>query len=416
MLNIRDRVFTIHLRRGAGFTLIELAIVMVIVGTLVAFGVALVGPLTKRAKHNETKEVVNAAVESVIGFASEGNKTPNAAEFSTGARNPKDVWGKNLHYISDANLGNLDAGGVCGRRTTGITVRNCTNADCTSSSEIANVAFLVISGAGNYNIQTGNAGGRVTVYAVGTKDIDDYPADIDQRERYDDIVKWVTLNELRIKAGCVGPQLKILNNELSYGYEGSEYKGTVYADGGVPFSGGRYEWCKQGNLPRGLTANSPVSPANCSEVSIGQWGQSKNLTISGVPAPLTRGNHIITFFVRDNDNNIAQRTLVLTINHSTLFSSAPPPPPSSCENYRVWNATGRGFDFMVSGACRRDIGEGAEITTTTLLLEPGGVIDRHRRTSGCAEWLQRITFNDARTADTDKDCQVNLIVGGVTDR
>ncbi len=40
---------------GAGFTLIEIAIVLVILGLLVTLGASMIGPLTKRAKLNETR-------------------------------------------------------------------------------------------------------------------------------------------------------------------------------------------------------------------------------------------------------------------------------------------------------------------------------------------------------------------------
>jgi len=55
--------------RQKGLTLVEVAIVLVILGLLIGLGASLIGPLTKRAKITETRDIVNAAVESVIGFA-----------------------------------------------------------------------------------------------------------------------------------------------------------------------------------------------------------------------------------------------------------------------------------------------------------------------------------------------------------
>jgi len=143
---------------------------------------------------------------------------------------------------------------------------------------------------------------------------------INRPEPYDDIVKWVTLDELRIKAGCVGPQLKILNNELPYGFQGSPYSAVVYADGGVPFSsGGRYRWCIQQSGPTGLTFNQATSDADCLNLPEASWGQADNLTISISGTP-TASTFNLTFFVRDNNDpvanndNVAQKTLVLTVN------------------------------------------------------------------------------------------------------
>ena len=52
-----------------GFTIIEVAMVHVIIGLIVGFGASLVGPLTIRAKRNETKETLKAAKESIVGYA-----------------------------------------------------------------------------------------------------------------------------------------------------------------------------------------------------------------------------------------------------------------------------------------------------------------------------------------------------------
>ncbi|MCR4319521.1 MAG: type II secretion system GspH family protein, partial [Candidatus Brocadiaceae bacterium] len=302
-----------------GFSLIELSIVLVIMGILISFGTGMIAPLTKRVKYTETREVVNAAVESIISFASANNRIPTTSEFQSIVRTPRDAWAKDLYYIPDVNLDDLNAGGVCGRKTTGITVRICTNALCTSYNDISNVAFVIVSGSENYNIQTNNVSGRVTVYQTGTINIDNYTTDMNRPETYDDLIKWITLNELRAKAGCQGSQLKIINNELPYGFQNSQYIATVFADGGVPFgSGGKYKWCRQESASTGLTFNPSTLSANALGLSENLWGQADSLTISGTPTAF--GNFTLTVFVRDDNDtsgandNITQKTLVLTIN------------------------------------------------------------------------------------------------------
>ncbi len=308
--------------KNAGFSLIELSIVLVIMGILISFGTGMIAPLTKRVKYTETKEVVNAAVESIISFAAANNRIPTTSEFPNIVRTTRDAWAKDLYYIPDVNLDDLNAVGVCGRKTTGITVRIPKDTP-PYYIDIFDVAFVIVSGSENYNIQTNknDVSGRVTVYQTGTINIDDYDSatDMNRPETYDDIIKWITLNELRAKTGCQGSQLKIINNELPYGFQNSQYSATVFADGGVPFgSGGKYKWCRQESSPTGLTFNPSTLSANALGLSENLWGQADRLTISGTPTAF--GNFTLTVFVRDNNDtsgandNITQKTLVLTIH------------------------------------------------------------------------------------------------------
>jgi len=53
-----------HLKKEA-FTLIELAIVLVIIGLLVGFGTGIIGVLTKRTKYMESREDLKRASEAL---------------------------------------------------------------------------------------------------------------------------------------------------------------------------------------------------------------------------------------------------------------------------------------------------------------------------------------------------------------
>lgn len=308
------------IRSDNGFTLVELAIVLVIVGMLIGVGAGMMGPLVKAAKYNEARETVNAAVSGMIGFGTTSNRIPNTTEFPSTVRNPKDSWNNSLYYIPDANLVNTTAGGICGRKTTNISIVLCPDSACAApTSTISNIAFAVISGAANFNIQTSNASGSVRVYNPDVPGIDNYTVDMTRLEAYDDIVQWMTLDELRIRSGCIGAQLKIINNELPYGKSGNVYSATIFPDGGAAYTtGGEYRWCVQGSLPAGLSISPNTTSVNCGALVEGSWGQSDTLVLSGTPT--SSGNSNLNIFTRDNNDtgglndNIAQRSLVITIN------------------------------------------------------------------------------------------------------
>lgn len=330
-----------------GFTLVELAIVLVIIGLILGIGAGMVGPLTKKVKRDETKDTINADMESVISYTSSNRRLPTIAEFPVNVRNPNDTWTKPLYYILDTNLATIPPGtsdAICGRRTTTYTI--CRDATCTAATNIQNVAFIVASGAENFNLQTGILAGGVCpagqtcvrVLDVDTANIDDcttvancpnYPAAllINNPQEYDDIVKWVTLDELRTKIGCQGAQLKIINNELPSGSVATLYGAAIYADGGIPYAaGGNYRWCLQTatgvlatDLP-GFTVTPNVVNANCQGFAEGSWLQANTFQFSKAAGTGSAGSYNFSVFVRDNNDsagptdNITQKTFVITIN------------------------------------------------------------------------------------------------------
>ena len=312
-----------------GFTIIEMAVVLIIVGLMVGFGASLIRPLFERSKRIETQETVKAAVESVTGYTvSNNSRLPDTSQFSGTIKKQNDSWRKPINYIYDSNLNS----NICGRKTTHITVRRCESSACSTYTDVSDVAYMIVSGGANYNNQTiGNlavaAAATINVYNVGLS-VDNYNGDFVRAEEYDDIVEWVTLNELRSKIGCQGPQLNIINNDLPYGKVGSLYDIRIYADGGVPFtSGGDFKWCVKGTLPPGIitTPGTPACPSTTGCSALGteaasQWSQANNLQISGTPT--ANGTYFITVLSRDNNDNntgtandnCAQKNFVITIN------------------------------------------------------------------------------------------------------
>jgi prepilin-type N-terminal cleavage/methylation domain-containing protein len=196
-------------REEKGFTLVELAIVLVIVGLLLGLGAGMVGPLTKRVKLNESRETVSAAVDSVMGYASINNRVPDLSaspsptSFWTNVRTQNDSWGRPLVYVFDNNL----AASICNRTSTNMAVRICNDAACGTFSIINNVAFLVASAGDNANNQTYGSlaiavATTINTYLVGIP-VDNFAGDFTRAtDEYDDIVKWMTLPEMQVKLAC----------------------------------------------------------------------------------------------------------------------------------------------------------------------------------------------------------------------
>jgi prepilin-type N-terminal cleavage/methylation domain-containing protein len=308
-----------------GFTLIEIAIVLVIIGLLVGMGANMIGPLTQRAKLHETKDVINAAAESIISYGASNNALPDISTFSSVVRKSTDVWKKPLYYILDDNLTDNTIGGICGRKSTNLSLNICPDAGCSSPTDtVNNVAFIVLSSGGNVNNQTEGTQSVTSSTTINTYDqgivLDDYNTDINRPEAYDDIMKWISMDELRIKAGCIGAPLRIVNNELPYGFQGSAYNAAIFADGGVPYTigGGEYRWCREESASTGLTFTPSTLSSDCLNLTESLWIQADQMVISGSPS--SAGSFSLSVFVRDDNDgsgsndNVVRRTMVLTLN------------------------------------------------------------------------------------------------------
>lgn len=358
------------LQRPKGFTLVELAVSLVVIGLLIGLGVGMVGPLMTAIKVRESKENLGGAVESINSWASGNNHLPDVTNynFNTIVKSPADSWGRNFVYLYDCLLASTNPSSpaatdtiscsgaasafskdtICGRRTTRI------NLVTDQGATIGNVAYVIFSLSDDATVHTKMTGtlnnpaasvgvsnpailsnalipysGFVTPTAPATT------ATIILDANNSDIVRWVTLDELRTKVGCQGAQLRIVNNELPYGYATNPYNATISADGGVQFtSSGAYKWCLEFTPRTGIsgfdTSPSGVIKTGCA--SLTETGtnfvQSNSLTLQKKIAfgNFSSGSYQLNVYVRDsassdtaacNNNttdNCAQKSFVLTIN------------------------------------------------------------------------------------------------------
>lgn len=305
-----------------GFSLVELAVSLVVIGLLIGLGTAMVGPLMTSIKVRESRENLGSAVESVNSWASGNNRLPDATEFGSTVRTPTDAWGRPLRYLFDNKLfspANKDT--ICGKKSTVVTLTDANGA------VIQNVAYVILSHgddpttsvAGSFTTLDGTA---ITASAVLS--VPPNPRSIVIPATSDDLVRWVTLDELRTKVGCQGAQMRVVNNELPYGYVNSPYAATISADGGFR-TGINYQWCIETSqnifqLEGGLTLNGVAGTAATNPAGVkttctqADAISSQILSIGGTPISTASSTSELTMYVWDDNANTANKKMVLTIN------------------------------------------------------------------------------------------------------
>ncbi len=233
-----------------GFTLVELAIVLVVIGILLGLGVALLGPLTKQAIFKRSRERVKACKEAIIGFVVTSRRLPTQQEFQS-ICNQKDAWGRSLIYIPDDSTVNYDGNNDRADLTTQNTCCSSLPSDMAVNDRAftggannykEDVAFIVLSEGENRSqdgsLVTGQDVDGV-IYALYT--IEEYT------DTYDDIIEYVTVYELRDAINC--EPLQIVTTSLPDGTEDSSYNAKILATGGCP----SYNFTLSGGtLPAGL--------------------------------------------------------------------------------------------------------------------------------------------------------------------
>lgn len=250
-----------------GFALFFLIAVFLVISALIGAGITMIGPRVRKAKYDRSGEILTAATQSVISWSVINGRLPDAATFPSLLPSSVDDWGRALVYIYDNNLTSSATGGICGRQSTGLLY-----------GAVANTAFIIVSGAEDLTVNTtpSVSGAYAGTVAPATADI----------------VRFVSLENLKNQAGCFGftsGVLKILNNELPEGVSGTPYTGSLFADGGVP----PYAW-NATVLPVWLAFNPATD------------------TLTGTPA--IAGSFSVTLKVTDANGGTTTRTYTLKVS------------------------------------------------------------------------------------------------------
>ncbi|MBI5098622.1 MAG: putative Ig domain-containing protein [Nitrospirae bacterium] len=274
-----------------GFTLVEIAIVLVIVGLLIGMGATLIGPLTRRVKYNETKNTVEKVLEAINGFAIANKRLP-ALLTDLSVKNTDSYNGGLQYYFA----GGLTTSNLCTTQGTYLTVNDG------AAPPKTNVAFIIFSQGENLCNQTGDASTSPLFNIINTG-VQTACIGGAGTPGYDDIVMYQDINTLRQQ---ICNSFKIVTDSLPTGTEEVAYSSTTLdaTDGTIPYT---WSLATGSSMPPGLNLAS-------------------NGAISGTPT--TDGSYNFTVQVCDNDDpnlpndcppttnkdRVATKSLSITIN------------------------------------------------------------------------------------------------------
>ncbi len=278
-------------RLSNGFTLIEMAIVLVLIGLLIGAGTSLISPLTKRAQLIENRDITKTAYEAVIGYAAQHKQLPSTLD-SLGVKTT-DTYGNQLQYYTWTGTN------LCTSTGDYITVEDASNGTTISKN---NIAFIIINSNANHCNQTGTASPFNILPQGQQVNSGTCPAG----NEYDDIVMYADIDMLRQK---ICNTFRITTDSLPIGMEEQAYPTTVLqaTDGTLP-----YNWnITSGALPPGLTLSNLTS-GSCGTITC--TSSNPCGCISGTPTQF--GSFNFTLQVQDSDTpkRTATKSLAITIN------------------------------------------------------------------------------------------------------
>jgi len=260
-----------------GFSLLEVAIILVIVGVLLSGGITIFNILMKKQQTEKLKNKVDVVYENILSFVSINKTFPNSLRDLNIDVN--DSGRNELLYRSATTTD------ICNEA-----VNNLLTVDDRVSGHVNNrVAFIVFSRGDNRCNQTGDINGTNFTIERPENNVNCLDNTPGASLPYDDIVRYITIDELRQK---ICSSFTITTTSLPDGVMHQAYPTVqIEATNGVkPYTFSLVSG--SGNLPPGLTLNS-------------------NGTISGTPTQA--GTFSFTVQVRDRENKIAIKRFSITI-------------------------------------------------------------------------------------------------------
>jgi type II secretory pathway pseudopilin PulG len=265
------------MKQNKGFSLLEVAIILVIIGVLLSGGITLFNILIKKQQTEKLKNKVDVVYEYILSYVSINKTFPNSLDDLK--IDVYDVGTNKLLYKSATTTD------ICNE-----VVNNLLTVDDKVSGYVNNrVAFIVFSRGYNRCNQTGNASGvnfTIEKPENNLNCIDNTPG---ASLPYDDIVRYITIDDLRQK---ICSSFTITTTSLPDGVMHQSYPTVqIEATNGVkPYTFSLVSGSD--NLSQGLILNT-------------------NGTISGTPTQA--GTYSFTVQAKDSENKITTKRFSITI-------------------------------------------------------------------------------------------------------
>lgn len=176
--------------RRSGFTLIEMAMVMIVMGIIVGSSTKIFTTLAKNSKIKETQDRLNILGKNIEGFVRIKHRLPTENEFYSFSVNMRDSWGKKIRYIPSNEL----LKDICSVKHTRLT-------QIQESKKVTNQAFIMLSSGANRSLQT-KINKQLIISAPYGKNIDINKGSTHPIQVYDDLYLDRSLWFIRAQVEC----------------------------------------------------------------------------------------------------------------------------------------------------------------------------------------------------------------------
>ena len=179
--------------KRSGFTLVEMAMVLIIMGIIVGSSSKIFTTFSKNAKLQESKELLKQISLDIEGFAKAFNRLPKKKELMDFRMQTKDSWGKEILYLPAKEL------------TDNLCHKSSSSLHHTENQKVVkNIAFILVTSGANRNMQTSIDKVDITMVetALRSEKVDFDKDTIDRVEPYDDFYLTRSLWSLQAQIQC----------------------------------------------------------------------------------------------------------------------------------------------------------------------------------------------------------------------